>query len=272
MKSLTTDRFVEHVTQATRQGAPRVVGRPAFTLVELLAVLVILAVLAALVVPRISGMSGEANTATNANILSAVNRAVQQYEAQQGELPTTWDYVVDENDQPYRLHPEVQPLVQVHSLTTEQAQSLQDAGINGGHIQDSTFTGFPHESIADWLPIDEGRSVLTLVKPATFGGHYEDFPDRAFGINQFNAEGFASEYVVMGLAGPTSLRGTTIHESPIVQAADPQENYARVLAVFRVPGVGQQTFTAQYVGCFGPDGTSINDNINKYNQNRAPAN
>ena len=66
------------------------------------------------------------------------------------------------------------------------------------------------------------------------------------------------------------LRGNTILESPIIQAADPQQNYARVLAVFRVPGTGQTQFKAQFIGCFAPDGTSINDNLNSYHQNRVP--
>jgi hypothetical protein len=74
----------------------------------------------------------------------------------------------------------------------------------------------------------------------------------------------------MGLAGPTSLRGNTILESPIVQSAEPQDHYARVLGVFRVPGVGQQVFPAQYMGCIGPDGTTLNDNINSYTASQVP--
>lgn len=253
--------------------------RPAFTLMELLVVLVILALVAALVIPRISGVEGQATSATNANILSAVNRAVQQFEAQYGKLPDTWDYVVDETDAPYKLHANLladptsgQPVVTTMALTTQQANSLNAAGMVGGHHQSSTHTGMPHESIGGWAAIAQGRTVLTLVKPATFGGHYHDWADRAFGINQFNAKGFASEYVVFGLAGPTSLRGNTILESPVIQGANPQDNYARVLCVFRVPATdGSQTdFPAQYVGCFGPDGTTINDNLKKYENSNVP--
>jgi len=237
---------------------------------ELLVVLIILVALSALIIPRIVGVSDQANSSTSANILAAVNRAVQQFEAQQSKMPDTWDYVLDESDSPFKLNPKVSGLVTTHVLTADQAASLRSAGLNGGHTQSSTAAVLPHLNVDTWKLLAAGRTVLKLVKPATFGGHYVDFPDRAFGINKFKPEGFASEYVVFGLAGPTSLRGTAIMESPILQAAEPEKYYSRVLVVFRVPGAGQASFKAQYIGCFGPDGTTINDNIDNYHKSVIP--
>ncbi|MBL8795429.1 MAG: prepilin-type N-terminal cleavage/methylation domain-containing protein [Planctomycetia bacterium] len=246
--------------------------RKAFTLMELLVVLVVLVLLAALIIPRIAGVSQQANSATTANILAGVNRAVQQFEAQQGKLPSAWDYVVDSNGDPYKLHPKVAPLVQKYTLTQAQVDSLKAAGITGGHYQDLNYVGLPHESIGGFKSIATTTPVLAMIKPATFGGHYVDFLDRAFGVNEKGSgEKFKSEYIVFGLAGPTSLRGNTIMESPIVQAAEPDKYYARVLCVFRIPGA-TQSFNAQYMGCFGPDGTSTNDNINNYKKAQVPLN
>jgi type II secretory pathway pseudopilin PulG len=240
---------------------------------EMLVVLVILVILVALIVPLIVGVADQAHSATNANVLQGVNRAVQTFNAQYGKLPDTWDYVLDENDQPYKLHPNVAPLVKVHQLTADQVKSLNEAGMVGGHYQDSAYPGHPHESIKGWKGYFTQPKVLALIKPATFSGHYVDFPDRAFGINKFKAEAFKSEYVVLGLAATVNIKGNGVTEIPVIQSAEPTKYYARVLGVFRVPDTSTQAyFKAQYIGCFAPDGTCINDNVDRYHESKVPLN
>ena len=64
--------------------------RRGFTLIELLLVMVILAVLAALVLPKFTGRTEDANkTAAQTQISSLFSTALDLYEADSGQFPTT---------------------------------------------------------------------------------------------------------------------------------------------------------------------------------------
>jgi prepilin-type N-terminal cleavage/methylation domain-containing protein len=250
--------------------------RAGLTLIELLVVVAILAIVVGLVIPRLNGVTIQASTATNANILSDVNRAVGVYETRYKELPNVFDYLLNQDGTTLftNLNPKVinetlpdgttRPRFRTGVLSDLQAQSLVQAGITGGHLNNEAFAGLPSNSQRGFRPINNTRTVVFLQKHSPFGGHGVDWLDRAFAINQFKPDVWADEYVVFGLAGPTSLKGTTMQEVPVVESADPSRYYAHVMCVFRVPGAGRPFFKAQYVGSFCPDGSSIRDNLDNY--------
>lgn len=263
--------------------------RAALTLIELVVVLVVLSVLAALIVPRLSGVQSQANSAAGASVIADVNRAASLFENRYGSAPTGNDGLLLSNSSSAfydKLHPNLQttisatsnpllPILYPVTLNATQAASLKAAGITSAHYNDDSTgknaTGMPSDSGVNWGSVAEGKNVAGLYIPLNTGttvawtSHGSTFPDRAFNLNPFNA-GKTDTFVVFGVGQPGSLRGATLIESPIVQSADPTKYYARVLLVYRIPGTGTTTsFPAQYVGAFGPDGTSINDNVRSFN-------
>ncbi len=257
--------------------------RVAMTLIELLAVLIILAVLAAIVLPRINGVASQANAATNTAVIADMNKAISTYETRYNKSPNGWDGILTDGSSGSfyaQLHPNLQttqtsasaynPILTTVTLTDAQAASLSQAGITFLHYNSSTFTGRPSDSGTAWGLLASGKQVAGLMIPTqssspAWSGHGSTFPDRAFNINPFNA-GATDTFVVFGVGQPCSLRGATLQDSPIVQSADPSKYYARMLAVYRVPGPSAtETFPAQFIGSFAPDGTCINDNLGRFN-------
>lgn len=259
--------------------------RAGLTLIELVVVLVILAALAALVVPRLSGVAAQSHSATNAAIVEEVNRAVGMFEARYATDATKrlngWDSLLNSSDALFtKLHPNVtqtsdvtKPTLQIATLTALQAQSLRDAKITGLHDADESRVALPSDNSTVYRNIGDGTEVVTLVKNAIASGHGSTFIDKAFNINQYKSN-WNNEFVVVGLGGPTSLKGATLSEIPLVQSADPSKYYARVMCVFMVPGTGTTAtlFPAQYVGSFLPDGTSLRSNVDSFNSANVTAN
>lgn len=257
--------------------------RVGLTLIELVVVLVILAVLAALVIPRVSGVTTQANTSTNAAIVTEVNQAVAMFEARYENDPTKrlngWDSLLNTADTLYsKLHSNLlttdvtKPNLQILTLDPVQAQSLISAKITGLHDADESRTGSPSDNSTVFRRVESGKKVVALVKAPIANGHGSTFIDNAFSIDQFKSN-WANEFIVVGLGGPTSIKGSTLTEVPLVQSADPTKNYARALCVFMIPPAGATTgFRAQYVGCFLPDGTSLRTNIDSYNSSTVTAN
>lgn len=258
--------------------------RAGLTLLELVVVVLILAVLAALVVPRLSGVVTQSNSAANAAVVDEVNRAVQMFETRNnGKHAFGWDSLMNTDGTLFsRLHPNVTqtadqtlPSLQVVDLTDLQVASLKDAGIIGLHDAVETRTdGTPSDNSSAWHSITSGAKAVTLRKPPVTTGHGSTFIDKAFSIDQFKSGGWDKEYVVVGLGGPTSLKGVTLTEIPLIQSATPSQYYARVMCVFKVPGTGTTAtgFTAQYVGCFMPDGSSLRSNVEAYGKANVAAN
>jgi prepilin-type N-terminal cleavage/methylation domain-containing protein len=259
-------------------------ARRGLTLLELVVVLVILAALAALIVPRLSGLSSQSTSATNAATVEEVNRAVQMFEARYGNDTSKrlngWDSLLNSSNTFYsKLHPNLtqttdvmKPILQITTLDAVQVQSLKDAKITGLHDADESRVCAPSDNSTVFKSIATSAQVVTLSKSPVASGHGSTFIDNAFSIDQFKAN-YANEFIVIGLGGPTSLKGSTITEIPLVQSADPSKYYARVLCVFMIPPAGSTTsFPAQYVGCFLPDGTSLRSNVDKFNSNNVTAN
>jgi prepilin-type N-terminal cleavage/methylation domain-containing protein len=256
--------------------------RLGLTLLELVVVVLILAVLAALVVPRLSGVVTQSNSAANAAVIDEVNRSVQLFETRFGKQPQGWDSLMNTNGTLYsKLHPNVtqtadqtKPSLQIATLTDMQAASLNAAGIFGFHDAVETRTdGGPSDNSTQWHSIASGAKVVTLVKVPVTTGHGSTFIDKAFSIDQYKSN-WNNEYVVVGLGGPTSLKGATMSEIPLVQSANPAKYYSRVMCVYMVPGTlsTATSFTAQFVGSFMPDGTSLRSNVDAYNGANVTAN
>jgi prepilin-type N-terminal cleavage/methylation domain-containing protein len=258
-------------------------GRAGLTLLELVVVLVIIAALAALVVPRLNGVAAQANSATNASVVDEVNRAVALYETRFGSYTSGWDSLLNSSDAFFtKLNPAIQqtatpsnvmrPAVQITTLDAGQAQSLRSAGIFGFHDADESRVSTPSDNSSVWRNIGTGTEVATLVKTPITSGHGSTFIDNAFSIDQFKSN-WNHEFVVVGLGGPTGLKGATLTEVPLVQSANPTQYYARVLCVFMIPAPGAtNVFPAQYVGCFLPDGTSLRQNVDSFNSANVRAN
>ncbi|MBL8825575.1 MAG: prepilin-type N-terminal cleavage/methylation domain-containing protein [Planctomycetaceae bacterium] len=266
--------------------------RAGLTLIELVVVLVILAVLAALVIPRVAGLTGQANAATDATHINEVNRAALLQEAKSGGEkgpdgadglltgPATGAFfspfhsgiqigtsATSGGSDP--MLPSLYPL----TLVANQLASLNAAGISFVHYNvPNSGDKRPSDSGTSYRALAVGDQVAGLMIPqASFSAttttpawttHGSTFPDRAFNLNPFNAGDHASSaFVVFGVGQPCQLRGDTMLDAPIVQSANPEVNYARVLIVYRVPKAGGSSDRAQYVGSFNPDGTCLNDNI-----------
>ena len=259
--------------------------RAGLTLIELVVVLVILAALAALVVPRLSGIASQSNSATNAAIVSDVNRAVGLYNARYKDTqPSGWDSLLSSTDAAFtKLHPTIlaaftttdttKPRLQIATLDAGQAKSFQQAGITGFHDADESRTSAPSDNSSVFRFLSDGKKVVTLIKDNITSGHGSTFIDNAFSLNQYRKDKkgnlvFSYEYVVCGLGGPTNIKGQTINEIPLVQSADPSKYYARMLAVYKIPAAGSTgaaIFPAEYVGCFLPDGTTSRQNVDSFN-------
>jgi prepilin-type N-terminal cleavage/methylation domain-containing protein len=231
--------------------------RRALTLIELVVVLAILVALSGMVVPLIDGLGHQTNSSTNATVVGDVNKAIRTFQARsdRGQYPNLWDSLTTTAGVAADLHDVVVPLLQPLETTTTQAASLVDAGIY--RVYDAA--GLPREIAAKQIPLAALNTTSTSFTNDTFNVHNLDNFDPA---NQF---------VVLGLGPNVTLRGTVMTDVPLISSADPNQNYARVLCVFMIPGSGTdaESFPAKYVGCFLPDGTSLRNNLDKYNNSAA---
>lgn len=254
--------------------------RKGLTLIELLVVLGILVLMAALIVPRLSGVNDRAGSAVNADLVNEVNKAVITYEAQNGTQPPGWENLVPSGDTALftKLHPDLSSKLKVLTLDAGQAKSLSDAGVLRAMALNNTSPGLPSDgSVSDMVMFAEDTTVAAIDKTAeTWSGHGSTLLDRAFNVlptfsgMPATATPPLDEFVVLGVGQSASIRGTSMMDAPIVQSANPMQNYARVLVVYRVPPTGtdpSDAFKAKYVGAFLPDGTSAKENIDDYTTN-----
>lgn len=250
--------------------------RRGLTLIELLVVLVVLAALATMVVPKLSGMANQASAATSATIISDTNTAIQSFGAKYQKEPSAWDSLLQSDDaiNP-KLHADLQAMLRVVALDASQATSLTSAGIVGFHDADpARTTAMPSDNSTVYRSIASGKNVAMLVEtPIGTGGHGSTTIDKALNLNEKGSGSpkFTNyDYLAIGLGGPTSIKGTTMSEIPLVVTPkiNPMNNYCRVICVYKVPAAGATTFPAQYVGAFLPDGTSQRDSMDKYHQSQ----
>ncbi len=283
--------FCKNSTNADRQ-SPGL--RRALTLLELVVVLAILVILSGMVVPLIDGLGHQANASTNATVVSDINRALGTYATRFEKFPDSWDSLLNSNNYGLflKLHPALTAttgaLLTTTELTTTQIESLKAMGITtvydaeevGANTSANQFTGKPRTLIEPRTPIEteeetteppedptpplipHSKHVATLTATALTTNNEKFCLQHLEAINTTNAN---HQYVVFGLGGMTTIRGAMTRDVPLISSADPNQSYARVLCVFKIPSDGAPWFRAEYVGCFLPDGTSQRMNMDKYN-------
>lgn len=237
------------------------------TLLELVVVLAILVVLAGLIVPIISGLGYQTNAATNATVADDVSRAVRTHYGRFDTQPTGWDSLINTGGASFgKLQPLLPPLLAAPlELTAVQAQSLTDAGIYGVYDADESLSANVAHATARSIAAGGKVQVLSKTNAATV-------LREAFGLNTGHPDLAANnEFVVLGLGAYSNLRGSAVAEVPLVQSADPTHYYARVLCVYMIPSSSADAsakFTATFLGCLLPDGSSRVANIEQYNNSR----
>ncbi len=255
-------------------------SRSGLTLLELVVVLGILVILASLVVPNVGGLIFQSRNAGNAALVQDVNHAVNSYVARFASHPDRWDSLLTPANTIFtKLHPQMlttnvfRPVLQVTSLQPNQVTSLREAGITSLIDVDESSTNPPSDNASIARPISGTVSVVTLQKTPSAPNYGVTFLDQAFGINDIvdpnKPNRYANEFVVLGLGTQNAMRGTTMTDIPVVQSATPFNYYARILCVYMIPPGGGSSERARYIGCFLPDGSTIQGNIRDYNSTAA---
>lgn len=252
--------------------------RCGLTLIEIVVVLAILVALSGLVVPMISGLGHQTNASTGATLIADVNRAVGTFYTRGGDrnqYPDQWDSLLNTSGSLFsKLHPALNgsnptsfgsALLQAADLSPQQADSLRSAGIYNLYQADESSTVAPSLNEATSVSVTTGTKAVTLITTTVSSSSYDKLVFAKDVAGQSNVD-VNNEFVVMGVGFGTTMRGATMVEVPLVQGADPTNYYARMLCVFMVPAsTTTATFPAKYVGCFLPDGTSLRNNLDKYN-------
>jgi len=258
------------VTSTKRTAA--VSRRRALTLIELVVVIAILVVLSGLIIPMVQGLGFQTNAATNATVADDVNRAIGIYATRFDMHPSGWDSMLNGSGTIFtKVHSSLRlastALVQPLTLTAQQVESLQRSGIY--HVHDSDEgTGDPNLSIETARPLVAGGKLLQLTM-TTSGTSRRPVLDGSFRVHQFQDGDEDNEFIVLGLGRWSSMQGSATMQVPLIQHADPTNNYARVCCVYMIPSNSSTVvFPARYVGCFLPDGSTARDNISRYNNSQ----
>jgi type II secretory pathway pseudopilin PulG len=260
-------QFCKNMSIPCERSARR--DRRALTLLELIVVLAILVTLSGMVVPLIEGLGHQTNASTNATVVNDVNRAVGAFVGRFERLPSGWDSLIDTSGNLFdKLHAQLTstttgPILEKVVLNDIRAESLTSAGIY--QVNDATTGGSPNTFTPSTRNVTSGIT-LAMLTATTKTGVYNS---SRLSLAQLEAADVNNDYVVLGLGGMTTLRGAMMRDVPLISSADPNNNYARVLCVFMVPGAtSTASFPAKYIGCFLPDGTSQRMNLENYNNLR----
>jgi competence protein ComGC len=261
------------MTVTTTKRIATVSRRRALTLIELVVVIAILVALSGLIIPMVQGLGFQTNAATNATVVDDVNRAIGIYATRFDAHPAGWDSLLNgSGTTSIKVHSSLRlaspALVQQLTLTAQQVESLQRSGIYHVHDSDES-TGDPNLSIETARPLATGGKVLQLTMD-TSGSSRRPVLDGGFRVHQFQDGDEDNEFVVLGLGRWSSMQGASTMQVPLIQSADPTNNYARVCCVYMVPSSSSTAtvFPARYVGCFLPDGSTARDNISRYNNSQ----
>lgn len=244
--------------------------RRALTLIELVVVIAILVALSGLIIPMVQGLGTQTNSATNATVVDDVNRAIGIFNTRFDTQPGGWDSLLTASGTIFnKVHSSLRlastALVQPMTLTPQQLESLQRSGIYDVRDSVDGSTLSPNLNNETVRPLAAGDKVLQLTTTGS-GISRRTVLDGGFRVNQYQDGDFDNEFVVLGLGSSSTLQGSAAMQIPLIQSADPTNNYARVCCVFMVPSSSSTTvFPARYVGCFLPDGTTARDNISRYN-------
>lgn len=256
--------------------------RRALTLIELVVVITILIALSGLIIPMVQGLGFQTNAATNATVVDDVNRAISTYATRFDSQPDAWDSMLNTSGTIFtKTHSSLRlattPLVAPTALTDLQLESLARAGIFNvrDSVEASTLSpSMNNESVRvlatrnsdGTFSFGSNKTLLCLTTTGT-GDSRRPVLNAGFSVNQYQDGDWGNDFVVLGLGQSSSLQGSAAMLVPLIQSADPTNNYARVCCVYMVPSSSPNAtvFPARYVGCFLPDGTTARDNISRYN-------
>jgi len=232
------------------------------TLIELTVVLLVLIGLAGLLMPYVGGFVTKTHDSTGASNLSAVNRAIMQYEASYQQFPDRLDSLTNATDGVYTklMGPKCLAPVQ---LSVAQAGAFGMAGLDSIMQMDSATTDATFAATnGTELPVSMMTAAADQPFVATLthlmGCNAAAGPSMA--ISNTNLKGVITrkpdvdmfDYVVFGVGSDSSLVGKTIATAPVhfaqQGAMGPKSKYNRFGVVFEVPNA---TVLAQGGYCAG---------------------
>jgi prepilin-type N-terminal cleavage/methylation domain-containing protein len=257
-------------------------NRPGLTLTELLVVLAILALLASLVVVRLSGILERSQSAVQASSLSDVARTIENYYGIHKSYPDGWDTLVEGSGlygagrNSHTLHPNLVSMLNGTPAPLDAATtgaSLKAVGINHGttHVDPTSFP--------DLSPSDSGSNPDGLHSGHFVGGHGGGSALSVVFLNKSNSAVdyllknelnlpssvvASHQFIVLGFGPRNWAVSEIVQQAPLVESGDPGRYYSRALAVFMLGNSAQEK--AQFVGVIGPDGRSIRQSINDFNE------
>jgi len=269
--------FSQHQTSGV-QKRRNIPTRAGLTLVELVIVIAILAILAALIVNSFSGMTEQAGLASGMSNVADVGRTIQTYEARYQSSPWGMGTLRSGADGKgaliTTLHQTLASYLQTADLNATQMQSLNAAGIHMAHGHNSTASTAPSDSEGGAHIYFNGTggattAPVTIIKKEDVGNFSPstwkastNMLSRGLGVSPFGAE-YAETHVVFGVGNLGAMRGKVMQEAPLITTVNPQQFFARAIAVYRIPADGSK---AKFKGVIGPDGGFISKYQEDYNK------
>jgi prepilin-type N-terminal cleavage/methylation domain-containing protein len=259
--------------------------RRGFTLMELLVVIGVLALLAVIAIPRVIDNYERSRSATQAYSTADISRHIEVFFALNHKYPDGWDSLMADGGAMYsRLSPDLnspRTLLTTVTITSDQIDSLQGAGISHAFLHDESSTSYS-ASGTDRRHIDTGSghdgtpNINTLVAiNSTAGSEGLSMLVNDFGLNPNRSASdttlpriSANTYIVFGIGPKSTLVQSQLQEVPFMEHSNSARSYSRALAVFEVPNTGRNK--AKLVGVFGPDGRSKQKAISDYNNPNGP--
>ena len=218
------------------------------TLIELLVVLAVLAAIAGITVPLVSDANDEAHIGNSVTNINNINTSVATQKAKTGKYPDNLDSLMSGAAGSEVLTDILAGTItdlSVITLTTEQAESLEHAGITTLHAFDTkanldaaskSYTFDPYSGTAYDIETDlKAVQISSAVVNAQLGAPLAD------------------TYVVFGYGAKNSNLGSFMLECPVHYAhgGEVAEGYNRFLCVFKL-GSGHES-PATYVGSIAND-------------------
>jgi len=214
----------------------KIARQAGMTLIELTVVLLVLIGLAGLLIPYVSGFVTKTHDATGSSNIAAVNNAVIRFTVENyDKYPSKLDSLVGEDDLMFGKMMSQKmgtKYLTTHSLTTQQATALVDAGINEVMVmkQDTTDATFANTSsaVAPSQGVVIAKIDQTLMTEASLAqrmGKVIDYTN--------------NEYFVLGLGDDSTITGKTLNDVPVHFAKSANMGadnaYNHFVMVFEVP-------------------------------------
>jgi len=219
---------VKYYTNKARQAG--------MTLIELTVVLLVLVGLAGLLIPYVSGFVTKTHDATGSSNIAAVNNAVIRFTVENyDKYPSKLDSLVGADDLIFgKMMPEMMgaKYLTEHSLTTQQATSLTDAGINEVMVMNQSTTDATFANTSSTVAPSQGVVLAKIDKlvidEAGLAGRIGKVVDYT-----------NNEYFVLGLGDDSTITGKTLNDVPVHFAKSANMGadnaYNHFVMVFEVP-------------------------------------